>query len=198
MEHFGFNEGTRKLGVNGDKGDKEEAWESEELDKEEAKVFRGLAARLNFLSLDCPDLQFPTKGCAREMAKPTRGSWKEMKKLARYLVGRKRVLWEFRWQDEPKYARVFGDSDWGGSRKDRKSTSGGVWMLGEHCIKTWSCSQGAYALSSAEAELYAMVEATCRAKGLRNLALEVGFGELSNVVKLGTDSSAASSQGLFY
>ena len=38
-----------------------------------------------------------------------------------------------------------------------------------------------------------MVEATCRAKGLRSLAREVGFGELSNVVKLGTDSSAAKS-----
>ena len=30
----------------------EEDWERELLDKEEAKVFRGLAARLNFLSLD--------------------------------------------------------------------------------------------------------------------------------------------------
>ena len=40
----------------------------------------------------------------------------------------------------------------------RKSTSGGVWMLGKHCIKTWSASQGAVALSSAEAEFYGMIE----------------------------------------
>ena len=66
-------------------------------------------------------------------------------------------------------------------------------MLGSHCIKTWSAAQGAYALSSAEAELYAMVEAVTRAKGLRNLALELGFQELSNVVCLGTGSSAAKS-----
>jgi hypothetical protein len=123
MEHFGFKEGSRELGGNGDKDEKEEPGDDEELEKGEAKVFRGLAARLNFLSLDCPDLQFPTKGCAREMARPTRGSWRGMKKLARYLVGRKRVVWEFRWQDEPRFAHVFGDSDWGGSRKDRKSTS---------------------------------------------------------------------------
>ena len=93
--------------------------------------------------------------------------------MARYLVGRKRVVWNFEWQDEQKFARVFSDSDWGGTSKDRRSTSGGTWSLGGHCIKTWSATQGAYALSSAEAELYGMVEAVTRAKGLRSLAWEL-------------------------
>ena len=66
-------------------------------------------------------------------------------------------------------------------------------MLGDHCIKTWSATQGAYALSSAEAELYGMVEAVTRAKGLMSLAWELGFRGLSNVVHLGPDSSAAKS-----
>ena len=66
-------------------------------------------------------------------------------------------------------------------------------MLGDHCIKTWSATQGAYALSSAEAELYGMIEAVTRAKGLMSLASELGFGGLGNVIKLGTDSSAAKS-----
>ena len=86
-----------------------------------------------------------------------------------------------------------GDSDWGGNVKDRKSTSGGVWMLGSHCIKTWCASQGAFALSSAEAEFYAMVEAVTRAKGFLMLAKEVGCEELSLIVNLGTDSNAAKS-----
>eukprot|EP00973_Karenia_brevis_P087598 12147578-Karenia_brevis.AAC.1 len=38
-----------------------------------------------------------------------------------------------------------------------------------------------------------MVEGVTRAKGLVSLAQELGFGELLNVVKLGTDSSAAKS-----
>ena len=114
-----------------------------------------------------------------------------MKKVARYLVGCKRIVWVFKWQDEPRYSHTSGDSDWGGSERDRKSTSGGVWMLGDHCIKTWSATQGAYALSSAEAELYGMVEAVTRAKGLLSLAKELGFVDLSTVVHLGTDSSAA-------
>eukprot|EP00973_Karenia_brevis_P081477 11294647-Karenia_brevis.AAC.1 len=66
-------------------------------------------------------------------------------------------------------------------------------MIGGHTIKTWSSTQGAYALSSAEAELYAMVDAVTRAKGLVSLAQEVGFENLSNIVQLGTDSSAAKS-----
>ena len=66
-------------------------------------------------------------------------------------------------------------------------------MLGSHCIKTWCASQGAFALSSAEAEFYAMVEAVTRAKGLLTLAKELGWGELSLVVHLGTDSNAAKS-----
>ena len=64
-------------------------------------------------------------------------------------------------------------------------------MIGAHCIKTWSVTQGAYALSSAEAEFYAMIEALIRAKGLRNLAVEVDFENFENVVHIGTDSSAA-------
>ena len=127
------------------------------------------------------------------MAKPTRGSWKRIKKAARYLVGRKRIVWLFVWQDEMDLAYTSSDSDWGGTSRDRKSTSGGVWMIGWHCIKTWCATQGAYALSSAEAELYGMVEAVTRAKGLRSLAYDVGFRNLSNVVRLGTDSSAAKS-----
>jgi hypothetical protein len=84
-------------------------------------------------------------------------------------------------RDVPMWRRIVIG---GGSSKDRKSTSGGVWMLGDHCIKTWSATQGAYALSSAEAELYGMIEAVTRAKGLLSLATELGFVGLSNVVHL--------------
>ena len=98
-----------------------------------------------------------------------------MKKIARYLINRKRVIWHFYWQERSSVSHVCRDSDWGGRTGSRKSTSGGVWMLGIHCIKTWSVTQGAVALSSAEAEFYAMIEAVIRAKGLRNLAVELGF-----------------------
>ena len=66
-------------------------------------------------------------------------------------------------------------------------------MFGEHCIKTWSAIQEAFALSCAEAELCAMVEGVARAKGIVNLAGELGIHGLSNFVRLGSDRSAAKS-----
>ena len=69
-----------------------EGGDDEPLGRQEAKIFRGLAARINFLSLDCPDLQFPNKQNSREMVIPTRGSWKGMKKTARYLIQRERAI----------------------------------------------------------------------------------------------------------
>ena len=55
-------------------------------------MFRGLAARLNYMSLDDSDLQFGVKVCSRDMANPKKGSWRMMKKVARYLVGREAVV----------------------------------------------------------------------------------------------------------
>eukprot|EP00973_Karenia_brevis_P005991 815404-Karenia_brevis.AAC.1 len=48
---FGFNSSTKPCMMNGDREDKVEEWEEEFLGKADAKEFRGLAARLNFMSL---------------------------------------------------------------------------------------------------------------------------------------------------
>ena len=98
-----MDRGTVALSCDGDKDDKEEVGDEEELGKEGAAVYRGIAARLDFVSQDCPDLQFPIKPCSREMAKPTRGSWRHLKKVARYLSSVERVVWTFELQEEPKF-----------------------------------------------------------------------------------------------
>ena len=65
-------------------------------------------------------------------------------------------------------------------------------MIGKHCLKTWSSTQGAYAVSSAEAEFYAMIEAVIKAKEVINVMIELGF-EVQHELQLHTDSSAAKS-----
>ena len=83
MDHFGFTENTRVLGHNGCKEDRDEDPEDDlEMDPKSATEFRGLVARLNYMSQDCPDLQFPIKQCSREMANPKWGSLKKLKKVA--------------------------------------------------------------------------------------------------------------------
>ena len=110
--------------------------------------------------------------------------------MARFLVGVKSVEWEFPWQgeDEARELRVFCDSDWAGCWETRRSTSGGVLMLGRHPLRTWSTTQSTVATSSAEAELYSLADGTARGLGFQST-----LGELSINVKLKslTDSSAA-------
>ena len=69
-----------------------------------------------------------------------------------------------------------------------RSTSGGAITWGWHTLKAWSSTQAVLALSSAEAELYAMTKAASVATGIVSMAAD--FGEVWTVKLLG-DSSAA-------
>ena len=178
LEFFGFEFGkTRELSTNGSKKEGEFGdEESEVLDKGVGSNYRSVGARFNYLQQDCPDLQYGTKEVCRGMANPTERDWECLKKLARYLVGRERVVWRYEWQEEGAKWRVNTDSDWAGCKATRKSCSGGVLMKGTHCIKTWCSTQGAIALSSAEAEFYSMVEGVLRGYEMVGLRQRVGRG----------------------
>jgi hypothetical protein len=130
LEYFGLDGESNVLKRNGLEDRKDGEEEGELLDPEEATTFRGLAARVNFLSQDCPDLQFPLKPCCRDMANPKGESWKKLKGVVRYLLNREEVVWYYHWQNMPKRGYLTTDSDWGGTCKDRKSTSVGAWLIG--------------------------------------------------------------------
>ena len=85
------------------------------LDPCEATAYRAICARLNFLAQDSPELQFPAKELSRSTARPTVGSWARLKKTARFLVRRRRVVWSFGFQEEPTRLQVFTYSDGGGT-----------------------------------------------------------------------------------
>ena len=194
LEHFGFIPETKHLTTTGNKNaDKFEGEQGQvELDKAEATNFRAIVARTNYMAADCPNVQYPTKEVCRDMARPTLASQQKMKKLARYLLSWEEVTFEYKWQDEDvENMRVFTDSDWAGCIKTRRSTSGGLIMLGSHCLKTWSSTQPTVAMSSAEAEYYAMVEGSTRGIGLQTLLKEMGVK--IGILVLSTDSSAAKS-----
>ena len=191
IEQFGFDEGSKGLMVSG----RVEDWDEhdEVLEGPEATEFRAVAARLNFMAQDCPDVQFATEEVCREMSSPTRSSWARVKRLARYLLARERTVYMYEWlYDEPSMD-LYTDSDWAGCRRTRKSTTGGVTMRGSHCIKTWSVTQGPIALSSAEAEYYAMVDRVIKAMGIQAMCEEIGMQGMSGPIVLHTDSSAAKS-----
>ena len=212
MEALGLEESSKRLAAPGtkedDKTDKREQLGVGEKDPTQDTKFRAIAARLNYMAADMPDIQYACKEACREMSAPTEQSWRRVKRIGRYLVGRTKVEWRYPWKDDIGSWKVYTDSDWAGNVETRKSTSGGILMLGEHCLKTWSSTQDPLALSSCEAEYYAMaegvmeaaaeslgtvVEGATRAIGMQTAARELGIEVNDIVVEVATDSSSAKS-----
>ena len=177
----------------GDKKTIEEEEKSDELHGQEATRFRAVAARSNYLAADRPDIQYSVKEICRRMAKPVESDWKKLTRLGRYLRGAPRCVWRYDWQEVSPAAAVTGysDSDWAGDRKTGKSTSGGVIMCGDHLVKTWSRTQDAITLSSAEAELVALGKLAMEILGVRSMCEEWHIQDASTVSHLWADASAA-------
>ena len=84
------------------------------------------------------------------------------------------MIHQYEWQAPIDRIDGYGDSDWAGCRVTGKSTSGGVLMRGTHYLKSWSRTQQSIALSSAEAELVAMVKVTAELIGITYLTQDWG------------------------
>ena len=114
----------------------------------------------------------------------------KLKRVGRFLCIHPRLVWKYVWQPSYGTIHIYTDSNWAGCKTSRKSTSGGVAMIGDHTIKTWSKTQAAIAKSSAEAELYAVIRGSVEGLGLQTLAKELGF---TANVQIHLDASAAKS-----
>ena len=90
-------------------------------------------------------------------------------------MGKPTLVWHFPWQDPSSVLNVSVDTDFAGCLKTRRSTSGGVAMIGSHLIKSWSATQTVVALSSGEAELSGLVKGAAQAMGLRSVADDLGM-----------------------
>ena len=95
---------------------------------------------------------------------------------------------KYPWQGEEKMIVGFSDSDWAGCRVTGKSTSGGALGIGSHLIKAWSRTQNNVTLSSAEAELYAMVKCTAELMGIKSMMKDWGRNKSGTLY---ADSTAA-------
>ena len=130
-------------GIDDDDGDDDDDDESVEVDIEgaDASRFRGVAARSNYLASDRRDIQFATKDVCREMSRPTTGSLRRLKRIGQYLQGKPRLVWNYEMQMPCDVIDVHTESNGAGCHRVRKSTSGGVAMIGSHCTKSWSKTQ---------------------------------------------------------
>ena len=124
------------------------------------------------------------------MARPEVSDFTKLKRLSRFLVGVQTVEWQYPWQNDldARSVKVFCDSDWAGCLETRRSTSGGVLMIGSHPLRTWATTQPVVATSSAEAELYSLAEGASRGLGFKTVLEETG---IEVCLSGATDSSAA-------
>ena len=180
-------DGCKPMATPGLKAEVEKLKEDQPLSSDEHTVFRAIAARANYLAQDRIDLQFAAKEVCRFMSAPTDTAQAALKRLGRYLLGHKRVVYKYPFQ-RADCIDVYSDTDWSGCARTRKSTSGGCIIIGQHCIRTWSSTQPSVTLSSGEAEYYGLVKAAGAGLGHQSLMSDL---DVALPVRAWTDSSAA-------
>jgi len=130
-----------------------------ELSREDASTYRALAARGNYLSIDRSDIRYAVRELARRMSKPRNIDYRRSVRLGRYSRSKMRVVNKLNYQKNFKFMDIWTDTDQSGCLETRKSTTGGVIMLGNHLLKHWSSTQTIISLFSGEPAYYGCVRA---------------------------------------
>ena len=113
---------------------------------------------------------------------------RRLKKLTRYLLGTSDVYQEFCPDPHAEMLQVPVDSDWADDKATRQSCSGGAILFHNCAVLTWVRTQKTRALSSAEAELYAIGSGAIEGLGAAQLLKE---WQCETAPLLWTDSQSA-------
>ena len=134
--------------------------------KVDATLYCQLVDSILYLTHSCPDLSFSIGHVSRYMKTPHEIHSKVAKRILRYIRGTIQFGIHYSIGGEPLLVG-FTDLDWAGDPDDRKSTADYVFSMGSGPV-TWACKkQQALALSSAEAEYRAAVNASQEVLWLR-------------------------------
>jgi hypothetical protein len=160
------------------------------LDDEETTAYRGQTGRIMYVSHDRIDTQYAAMRLAQGMSKPTRYDKLAVSRTVKYLKSRKHLWYRFEERRLPEVIVGYADSDWAGA-PDRRSTSGGIILLGSAISVSWARIQRSIALSSAEAEYAAILMAYAEAKFVQTVIQELLDMQKGLQLRIMTDSSAA-------
>ena len=143
------------------------------LTTEEHKAYRRAVGKLQWVTYTRPDISYATKELARSLTQPTTLDQQKLKHVLRYIKRTQHYRFyvrpAVRTMDTTAKLDVFVDSDWAGCATTRKSTSGFVIKFMESTIHFGSRAQATIALSSAEAELYAINTGATESLHIRNI-----------------------------
>ena len=100
------------------------------LEGDDLHRFQSVAALLNYVAQDRPDLLYPVKELMRRMSKATVQDMSKLKRVVRYLKTLPRILSKYPWGAMTSTIDVFTDSDHAGCPETRRSTLGGCILWG--------------------------------------------------------------------
>lgn len=137
------------------------------------KPYRELIGCLMYLTVTSrPDICAAVNYFAGFQCCATEEHWAHLKKVLRYLRGTADYQLVYR-RVEAEPVAVFADADWGNDPNDRRSVSGLVIKLHGQTVVWSTKKQSSVALSSTEAELMALCQASCDSMWVVNLLKSV-------------------------
>ncbi|KAJ9546787.1 hypothetical protein OSB04_019330 [Centaurea solstitialis] len=138
------------------------------------KVYRSMIGSLLYLTATRPDIMFSTCFCARFQANPKESHLAAVKRILRYLKGTPELgLW---YPKDSSFELIsFTDSDYGGCKLDRKSTSGSCQFLGDKLVSWTSKKQNCVSTSTAEAEYVAAASCCSQVLWMKTQLLDYGY-----------------------
>ena len=175
----------------------------EPLSREDHRRYRQAVGRLQWVVPIRPDIAFSVKELARSLTSPNQEDLSKLKHLLRYIRGTENYQFIIRpniqlsGSDCTLDLDVYCDSDWAGCSRTRKSTTGFIVFFLGTPVQFASRTQAVHALSSGEAELYAIGSATAEALHVRSFLLEAGFCR-KLLISIRTDAKPGKSMAVRY
>ncbi|MBA3284506.1 MAG: hypothetical protein H0U27_05530 [Nitrosopumilus sp.] len=136
-------------------------------------TYQSAIGSLIYLSIATrPDISYAVNQAAQAMQSSTEYDWQKVKRIFRYLKGTKTLKLKYSKNKENK-TTGYSDASYAENRKDRKSTSGYIFLKANGAISWKSKKQPIVSLSSMEAEYIALTSAAKEAMWLQKLNQEI-------------------------
>jgi hypothetical protein len=146
-------------------------------DRVDRKRYQQMVGSLNYAAISTrPDIAYAVSVLARFLQNPGAAHMTACKRVLRYLKGTPDLGLTLGGAEPIQGAiriTTYSDSDWGANRDDRRSTTGYIVMLASSVISWASKRQASVALSSCEAEYYAISAAVAETQWIRQFLQEL-------------------------
>ncbi|RVW41005.1 Retrovirus-related Pol polyprotein from transposon TNT 1-94 [Vitis vinifera] len=150
---------------------------------------RRVVGKLNYLTVTRPDIAYAVSVVSQFTFAPTIKHWAALEQILCYLKKAPGLGILYSSQGHTRI-ECFSDTDWAGSKFDRRSTTGYCVFFGGNLVAWKSKKQSVVSRSSAESEYRAMAQATCEIIWIHQLLCEVGM-KCTMPAKLWCDNQAA-------